>query len=41
MNTSRPAATTLRPSPDAADAVRRLELTLGRRVDGLLHGDHI
>jgi uncharacterized protein (DUF58 family) len=26
--------------PDAAETVRRLELTLGRRVDGLLHGDH-
>ena len=28
------------PGPDAAEVVRRLELTLGRRVDGLLHGDH-
>lgn len=28
------------PRPDAAEAVRRLELTLGRRVDGLLYGDH-
>ena len=28
------------PRPDAAEAVRRLELTLGRRIDGLLHGDH-
>jgi uncharacterized protein (DUF58 family) len=25
----------------SAEAVRRLELTLGRRVDGLLHGDHM
>jgi uncharacterized protein (DUF58 family) len=28
------------PPPDAAEVVRRLELTLGRRIDGLLHGDH-
>ena len=28
------------PRPDAIEVVRRLELTLGRRVDGLLHGDH-
>lgn len=31
---ARPAA------PDAAEVVRRLELTVGRRVDGLLHGNH-
>lgn len=29
------------PPPAAGEIVRRLELTLGRRVDGLLHGDHI
>jgi uncharacterized protein (DUF58 family) len=28
------------PPPLAAEMLRRLELTLGRRVDGLLHGDH-
>jgi uncharacterized protein (DUF58 family) len=28
------------PPPVAAEILRRLELTLGRRVDGLLHGDH-
>lgn len=28
------------PAPDAAEVVRRLELRLGRRVDGLLHGNH-
>lgn len=28
------------PPPLAAEILRRLELTLGRRVDGLLHGDH-
>lgn len=28
------------PRPVAAEIVRRLELTLGRRVDGLLHGEH-
>jgi len=28
------------PPPAPAEIVRRLELTLGRRVDGLLHGDH-
>jgi uncharacterized protein (DUF58 family) len=28
------------PRPDAIEVVRRLELTLSRRVDGLLHGDH-
>jgi len=33
------ATTTPRP-PLPAEIVRRLELTLGRRVDGLLHGDH-
>ena len=27
-------------APGAAEILRRLELTLGRRVDGLLHGDH-
>jgi uncharacterized protein (DUF58 family) len=35
--TVRPASDT-RPSP--AEVVRRFELTLGRRIDGLLHGDH-
>src|SRR5690606_35663357 len=30
-----------RPAPRAAEVVRRLELTLGRRVDGLLHGRHL
>lgn len=28
-------------APRAAEVVRRLELTLGRRVDGLLHGRHL
>jgi len=28
------------PRPDATEVVRRLELTLSRRVDGLIHGDH-
>ncbi len=34
------AATTTPGPPLPAEIVRRLELTLGRRVDGLLHGDH-
>jgi uncharacterized protein (DUF58 family) len=35
-----PVAAAPAPRPDAVEAVRRLDLTLGRRVDGLLYGDH-
>ena len=36
-----PPAAAAGPPLAAGEIVRRLELTLGRRVDGLLHGDHI
>src|SRR5690606_37069459 len=35
------AAPAARSAPRAAEVVRRLELTLGRQVDGLLHGRHL
>jgi uncharacterized protein (DUF58 family) len=38
--TAAPIAPGTLPPPLATNVLRRLELTLGRRVDGLLHGEH-